>query len=137
MVERLKPRRVELPRIQPLKPGKRIRDSRRWKAASRYHRWQHPICEACGLNLSDEVHHRIPVARAPELAFEPSNLMALCHACHCAAHGKQARGMVSLPPAIPPKVVLPVDHPRAISRDSGGLAPPRDHDRERAAQLIA
>lgn len=137
MIERLKPRRAGIPTFKPPpKPGRLVRDSRRWKAASRYHRWRHPVCEACGLNLSDEVHHRVPVAKAPELAFDPSNLMALCRACHCAAHGKQARGSVELPPPVPPKVMPPEDHPRTAP-PGAAMPPHRDEGRERAAQLIA
>lgn len=46
------------------------------------------LCERCGLRPPTEPHHlRYP----PWGAFDvPSNLIAICHQCHCDAHGKAA-----------------------------------------------
>jgi 5-methylcytosine-specific restriction endonuclease McrA len=37
---------------------------------------------------SREVHHRIPLRDAPELAFDPENLQALCARCHNRIEGR-------------------------------------------------
>ena len=71
----------------PPKPGERLRRGRRWFAFARAYRAAHPLCEACGDRLSAEVHHRTPIATAPERVFDPSNLVALCSRCHVHAHG--------------------------------------------------
>jgi HNH endonuclease len=42
-------------------------------------------CQRCG-NPATEVHH---VRYPPWGTFDvPENLMPICHACHCAEHGK-------------------------------------------------
>lgn len=73
------------------KPGAAVRNQRRWKTLSRWYRASHPVCEHCGENLSDEVHHRVPVGDAPHLAYAPANLLALCRPCHAEMHGKRSR----------------------------------------------
>ena len=41
-----------------------------------------PRCEAgCG-DPANEVAHVVPVVQRPDLAFEPTNVRALCKACH-------------------------------------------------------
>lgn len=37
----------------------------------------HPLCEVTGSNKSVQVHHIIPVWKAPELSAEPSNMISL------------------------------------------------------------
>ena len=128
MVERLQRRRADLPTLKTKQGGKEIRNSRRWKATSKHHRMMHPVCEACGFDLADEVHHRIPVSVSPSLAFDPSNLMALCRACHRVAHSRQAKGAVELPPATPPRIELGDCGPRSEAILAEG--------RERADRLI-
>ncbi len=39
-------------------------------------------CQACGDNKRLAVHHIIPRRHAPDLTYEPSNLITLCVACH-------------------------------------------------------
>ncbi len=46
-------------------------------------------CEAMGVVVpAVDVHHVEPIAEAPELRLEPSNLIALCKGCHRVRHGK-------------------------------------------------
>jgi len=45
-------------------------------------------CELCGKLSNLELHHMKPVALHPELGNSPSNLKALCPACHKAEHQK-------------------------------------------------
>lgn len=40
-----------------------------------------------------EVHHIKPVDEYPELAYEDSNLVSLCHACHNKMHPEKAAAM--------------------------------------------
>jgi hypothetical protein len=109
-----------LQRLRPKpKPGAAVRNQRRWKTMSRWYRSQHPLCERCGENLSDEVHHRIRVAEAPHLAFAVSNLEALCRACHAAIHGKRSRFT-----PLDPRGLGGDDAPPAPLAPSLPLAPP-------------
>lgn len=69
---------------------------RDWKGASRagdYHNTQwyamrakakkeHPYCAYCGSSQRLEVHHIKSVRLHPELMFDMSNLLVLCHSCH-------------------------------------------------------
>src|SRR5882757_102999 len=42
----------------------------------------HPICQACGERLVDEVDHIIPVSVDSSLGMDPGNLQSLCTQCH-------------------------------------------------------
>lgn len=130
MVPKLRPRRVQLPKLRPpaADATHRIRNSRKWKRISKLYRQLHPVCEACGENISDEVHHREPVSKAPHLAHDWANLMALCKACHREVHGRQRHGEVVLPPRLRPQAA-------ATLPPATGPSPPLD-GKARAAQLI-
>ena len=79
----------------------RLINSQRWLRLRRAVLTAHPLCERCeteGLvTPACEVHHRVPVESAvtprekETLMFDPSNLMALCHACHVAVHTEMGR----------------------------------------------
>ena len=68
----------------------RIRSSGRWQKVARMIRARYPLCKdpfgthaAKGETVSSEqVHHIKGLSEAPELAFLPSNLMAVCCRCH-------------------------------------------------------
>ena len=63
---------------------------------------KHPLCESCReagvLTPAVEVHHIVPVEdglskrEKERLMFSPSNLRALCHACHAKIHTELGRG---------------------------------------------
>src|SRR5262245_24136835 len=49
------------------------------------------MCTTCGTSLAGKgreahVHHRKELTRAPALAIEPQNLVALCRNCHSKLH---------------------------------------------------
>ncbi len=45
------------------------------------------ICERCGERPATEPHH---LAYPPWGTFDvPENIIAICHPCHCRAHGKE------------------------------------------------
>lgn len=46
-------------------------------------------CEQCGSQNQLQIHHIEPVYKAPEKAFETSNVVLLCGECHEAAHETQ------------------------------------------------
>jgi 5-methylcytosine-specific restriction endonuclease McrA len=57
-----------------------------WRLLSERFRIDNPLCYDCLANgkvkPSTEVHHKIKIATAPERRLDPTNLMALCSACH-------------------------------------------------------
>jgi 5-methylcytosine-specific restriction protein A len=63
--------------------SKRVTSTQRWQVL------RHKIlerdnwkCQCCGDRRRLEVDHIVPVRFAPERAFDPSNLQALCGPCH-------------------------------------------------------
>lgn len=64
-----------------------VHRSRRWTVVSRLIRGRQPLCcNPYGLHdtpaFTETVHHIEPLDQHPELAFIPSNLVALCWRCH-------------------------------------------------------
>ena len=86
MVERLKPKRVAMPKLVVPTTAELVYNSRRWKRLSQVMRSRYPVCQRCERDLTAEVHHVVPIDRAPLLAYEPSNLRCLCERCHHAEH---------------------------------------------------
>ena len=56
-----------------------------WSRARSKHLDKQPYCAVCGRLTHLEVHHKVPVSRAPELELDPENLITLCDGstrCH-------------------------------------------------------
>lgn len=80
---------------------KKLIHTRRWVELRRQILTAHPLCERCEaegyITAAVEVHHKRPVEHGVtledkrQLMFDPSNLMALCHACHVAEHVAMGR----------------------------------------------
>lgn len=80
---------------------KRLIHTARWVRLRRDVLTAHPLCERCEaegfVTPACEVHHRTPVEEAvsaadkERLMFNPSNLVALCHACHVRTHTEMGR----------------------------------------------
>ena len=85
-VPRLRVRRPKLPRITQNTISDRMYNCSRWRNLSRWYRQTHPVCERCGEQLTDEVHHVVPIRVAPARAYDASNLVGLCRGCHRAEH---------------------------------------------------
>jgi len=85
MVERLRPRRAKLPKLPT--PRQLVYWTSRWRRLSRALRRAHPVCQRCDQDLTYDVHHVRTIEEAPHLAYDPSNLMCLCRACHAEVHG--------------------------------------------------
>lgn len=73
------------------KAASRMEDNRfycstRWRVLRRDFLIAHPLCADCErkgrTTLAQHVHHEKPRKLHPELAFDWSNLEALCLACH-------------------------------------------------------
>ena len=85
-VPKIQPRRANIPRITVRRRDDRVYKTERWKQLSMHMRRLHPVCQRCNEDLADHVHHIVPLSQAPALAFELSNLEALCRRCHRATH---------------------------------------------------
>lgn len=80
---------------------KRLINSQRWLHLRKAVLTARPLCERCGkeglVTPACEVHHVVPVETAitprekEQLMFDPSNLQALCHACHVQVHVEMGR----------------------------------------------
>jgi len=64
---------------QPRNP---IYNTSKWKKLRKHMLMQSPICNRCKKLPSNVVHHLREARVFPELAFEESNLEALCSSCH-------------------------------------------------------
>ena len=80
---------------------RRLIHTARWLRLRRDTLTAHPLCERCQVDgyvtPATEVHHVRPVeyglnyAEKEALMFNPSNLRAMCHACHVKAHVEMGR----------------------------------------------
>lgn len=67
---------------------RRIRASESWKKMSAHYRNIVGVCEdPLGLHgprqvKAVDVHHIVPIAARPDMAFDSANVMALCRRCH-------------------------------------------------------
>lgn len=71
-------------------------DSASWKRMRerilRRDGYQCRICKRYGrMTQATEVHHIKHVDEYPEFAFDPDNLISLCHACHQGQHPEKGR----------------------------------------------
>lgn len=65
-----------------------------WQRVSRRVRQLKPLCEVCEkqgkVTAASQVHHKIPIALAPHLRLDASNLMSVCGPCHAWLEGGAA-----------------------------------------------
>lgn len=61
---------------------------REWRKLARRRKRDYPICEECGIYMSEVVHHIVPIKDAPERKLDPTNIQALCRDCHERKHGR-------------------------------------------------
>jgi 5-methylcytosine-specific restriction protein A len=96
-------RQPSLPGFVPAVPAARSEDRResdafysdpRWRRLSKSYLREHPLCEDClprgRVEASRHSHHKLDRRTHPELAFDRSNLKALCRACHNRHHNRRA-----------------------------------------------
>jgi 5-methylcytosine-specific restriction protein A len=62
-----------------------ITKTNRWKVLSQKIRRRDGKCLMCSITENLTVHHIEPVLVAPDLAFDPTNLITLCRSCHARA----------------------------------------------------
>lgn len=67
--------------------------SRKWKEVRDIKIQMNPLCEICGKELSQEVHHIQPLENytnnyplMEQMAYDINNLQSLCHQCHKNIH---------------------------------------------------
>jgi len=65
----------------------RLYHSKRWERTSKRYRQRHPLCARCRRPAA-LVHHVQTIEARPDLAFDWSNLEALCSDCHNKEHGR-------------------------------------------------
>lgn len=69
-----------------------VRWSKKRRSILQRDKYQCQDCKRYGrLTEATEVHHIKPFDEYPELAFDNSNLVSLCHACHNARHPEKAK----------------------------------------------
>jgi 5-methylcytosine-specific restriction protein A len=72
-----------------------IRSSARWKRLRLLKLGHDPLCEDCRehgvTEPAAQVHHMIPVAERPDLAFDRDNLRSLCTTCHARREAEERR----------------------------------------------
>ena len=56
--------------------------SRPWKTLSRALRANNPVCEACGVKPSTEVHHVLKWSESVVGRLVPRNCVCVCRTCH-------------------------------------------------------
>ena len=56
--------------------------SPRWGKVRRLFLRDNPVCAVCGTGNDLDVHHLIPLSRAPSLELENTNLITLCRPHH-------------------------------------------------------
>lgn len=54
----------------------------RWRQTRNAHILMEPSCQMCTILRELEVHHIQPWHLAPDLRFDPANLITLCRECH-------------------------------------------------------
>lgn len=62
--------------------GKRASYGGSWSRLSLKLRQNSPLCQRCGINPSEQVHHVVPVRADPRLKLDPRNVLVVCRACH-------------------------------------------------------
>jgi 5-methylcytosine-specific restriction endonuclease McrA len=62
----------------------------RWRKLAQQVKMRDGGCVRCHTTLGLTVHHVVPVRTAPELAFDPSNLVTLCRSCHARVERRAA-----------------------------------------------
>ncbi len=70
----------------------RIRNTPAWREIRARFVALHPICGACEREMTRQVHHLIPIEKAPELAFTWENLAPVCTKCHSECNALERDG---------------------------------------------
>jgi hypothetical protein len=81
----MRTRQIKQPSI-----ANKLRSSSQWQRVREHKRLLNPLCEdpfgehaQAGISVPmQEVHHKVKINSAPELAFSVENLMSLCERCH-------------------------------------------------------
>jgi 5-methylcytosine-specific restriction protein A len=74
------------------KNAQSVYNTRMWQNFRKSYLMEHPVCENCNKNLSEDVHHIIPIPRYADpltvktVGFDPGNLRCLCRECHRKQH---------------------------------------------------
>lgn len=84
---------------QRRKERQKIYNTDRWRKLRLNYLSQHPLCEECLkrgiIKSAQDIHHVISfmttddMCEREKLAFDSSNLQALCRDCHCEKHNKK------------------------------------------------
>jgi 5-methylcytosine-specific restriction endonuclease McrA len=61
----------------------------RWRRLRAQHLKAYPLCAWCHRAPATEVDHILPLARYPELRYDPGNIRGLCQLCHDQRHGSK------------------------------------------------
>ncbi len=80
--------RLPLPHAR-LAEAVKFRGSSAWQRERRRVRQANPLCQQCGLRLSEQVHHVHELQHAFAQRLDPRNLLAVCAECHEKIHQRR------------------------------------------------
>lgn len=75
----------------------KVYQSEKWKNIKNAHLMEYPICEICGKELAEDVHHiktfLVNNSIDIEKAYDPDNLLSICKKCHGKLHSKKNKNI--------------------------------------------
>lgn len=84
-----------------LRVAQKIRSNRLWQKVRLNFRIANPLCcdpfgdHALGPEPTQDIHHVLPLATHPHLAYTDDNLRPLCRSCHCKVEEFEYRGEIT------------------------------------------
>lgn len=90
-----KPQRLSESTAKQYKHGDPFYSSRKWRRFRRWYLARNPLCVEClkqnETKAAEHVHHDKPRKDYPALAFDETNMEALCHSCHSKLEAERRR----------------------------------------------
>ena len=78
------------PKARPVRTGRAVYNSKKWKIRSRAFLVRYPLCVECG-KLADQVDHIRDIHSRPDLIWDEANWQPLCRKDHGKKTAKEVR----------------------------------------------